>query len=305
MDRVRTGVPASIRWLRYAWWGLGIGAALTAWSLVSGWHLAGDDAHAYWAASLADPYRISAMGAPDAYHYAPPFLWLIAPLKLLPYEVFRPVWSGLILVALAWLVGLDLLLPVILLGPFMADYLFGNVNTFMAVAIVLSFRWPGFWAFPILTKAAGGVGMLWYAFRGEWRSLAVAAGTTMAILLVTAVVVPDQLVTWLTIVQGAPGSAADAPWMAVPPWPLRVAVAVVALWWAARTNRRWVVPLASMIALPIWPFTVAMTAGAIRLLRQASRSASVPVESPSAAGSRRHLTSPLSLPRLTVPRRTE
>ena len=44
------------------------------------------------------------------------------------------------------------------------------------VAIVLGFRWPFTWAFVLLTKVTPGVGLLWFAVRREWRSLAIALG---------------------------------------------------------------------------------------------------------------------------------
>jgi hypothetical protein len=258
----------SIRWLRYAWWGAGIGAAATAWVAASRWRLRVDDSHAYWAASLTDPYAVIGMGEADAFHYAPPFLWLISPLRILAYDEFRMVWVGLIILSLVWLVGLDLLLPVMLLEPFVADYAAGNINTFTAVAIVLAFRWPALWAFPVLTKVAGGVGILWFAFRGEWRAFAIASGATILALAVSFILVPDQLRTWLQFIVSAPTNIDDAPWFTLPPWPLRVGFAIVLLWWAAGSNRRWVVPLASIIALPVWPFTLAIAAASIRLARE-------------------------------------
>lgn len=251
-----------LRFARYAWWGLGLGVGLIAWQVASAARPPIDDAHAYWAASLADPYRITAMLTPDAYHYGPPFLWLISPLKVLPFDLFRQVWVGLILLALAWLVGLDLFLPALLLSPFAADYVEGNIHILMAAAIVLSFRWPALWVFPIFTKAAGGIGILWFVFRGEWRNLAMAVGACAVVLGVSFLVVPGQWFGWFGFLADSAQRPPD--YVAIPLF-LRIGIAVVGLWGAARTGRRWFVPLAAMIVLPLWPFTVALVAGSVRL----------------------------------------
>src|SRR6266571_5699519 len=48
----------------------------------------GGDAHAYWAADLAHPYRHSTVNTLDAYLYSPAFLQAISPLRLLPFAWF-------------------------------------------------------------------------------------------------------------------------------------------------------------------------------------------------------------------------
>ena len=62
-----------------------------------------------------------------------------------------------------------------------------NINLALAVLMVLGFRWPALWAPALLTKPSMGVGLLWFAVRGEWRKFAVAvgvAGVAVGILLV-------------------------------------------------------------------------------------------------------------------------
>ena len=44
-------------------------------------------------------------------------------------------------------------------------------------------RHPAAWAFPLLTKVTTGVGVLWFAFRRDWRSLGIAIGATAVIVL--------------------------------------------------------------------------------------------------------------------------
>ena len=60
-----------------------------------------------------------------------------------------------------------------LLFPFTAmEVAGGNVSLLLAVAIVVGFRWPAAWALVLLTKITPGIGLLWFAVRREWRSLA-------------------------------------------------------------------------------------------------------------------------------------
>ena len=55
-----------------------------------------------------------------------------------------------------------------------------------AAVIVAGFRWPALWAIPLLTKVTpGGIGLLWFAARGEWRHLGIALASTLAIVVVT------------------------------------------------------------------------------------------------------------------------
>ena len=251
----------TFRLVHYAWWGLSLGLGVAAWRLGAAARPAIDDAHAYWAASLADPYRVTAMFAPDAYHYGPPFLWLISPLKVLPYDLFREVWAGLILLALLWLVGRDLFLPALFLAPFAADYLEGNIHTLMAVAIVLSLRWPMLWVFRSSPRLRAGSGCWWFVFRREWRNLALAVGGCAVVFGVSFVFVPDQWLSWF-------GYLAEL---------ARRPTGFVAVPCAAGRHRgrgpvgrgpdyrRWFVPLAAMIVLPLWPFTLALSGGAVRL----------------------------------------
>ena len=69
--------------------------------------------------------------------------------------------------------------------PVSQEILIGNIHLLLAAAIVLGFRWPGTWAFVLLTKVTPGVGLLWFAVRREWRSLGIALGATAAIVAVS------------------------------------------------------------------------------------------------------------------------
>lgn len=133
----------------------------------------------------------------------------------------------------------------------------------MAAAIVLGFRYPGTWAFLILTRMTPGVGVLWFAFRREWRSLAIALGVTALIVLVSYLTVPDLWPQWIASLRTSVGQSGVE--MYGPLW-LRLPVALAVLWYAARTDRRWLVPVVCLIAMPnIWALSWALLAGCFGL----------------------------------------
>ena len=148
------------------------------------------DAHAYWAANPLDPYSGAALADFDAYFYSPAFTQAIWPLHWLPWPIFAGLWTAAIVVAFRWLSGLWLGL-VMLLPPVFIEVAMGNIHAFIAVAIVVGFRWPATWAFVLLTKVTPGVGLLWFAVRREWRNLAIALGATAAIVAVSFAIKPS------------------------------------------------------------------------------------------------------------------
>jgi len=128
----------------------------------------------------------------------------------------------------------------------------GNIHLLLAAAMVLGFRWPATWALVLLTKITPGIGLLWFAVRGEWRQLAIALGATAAIVAVSFATMPDAWFQWVGVLTRIAGR--DGTWAAVPvPFLVRLPFAVALVVWGARTNRRWTVPVAGMLALPaLW-----------------------------------------------------
>ena len=98
-----------------------------------------------------------------------------------------------------------------LLPPVFIELAMGNIHAFIAVAIVLGFRWPAAWAFVLLTKVTPGVGLLWFAVRREWRNLAIALGATAAIVAVSFVIAPALWAEWLDVLAGRSGAPAGWP----------------------------------------------------------------------------------------------
>jgi len=261
LARSRAGAAAGAILLAVAW------VAIVAWAEPFAWAAlgSGHDARPYWASLLSHPYDDSTLGAFGAYLYSPVFLQLIAPIRSLPWIGFVGAWEAILMLAAAVLAGPALLAPVgFLLLP---ELLGGNISILLALAIVAGFRWPATWAFVLLTKVTPGVGLVWFAVRREWRSLGIALGATLAIVAVSFVILPDAWRHWVGVLAAGPSTAVTSGSIPVPLL-VRLPVAVVLLAWGARTDRRWVVPVACLLALPvIWYGSLALLVGAIPLIR--------------------------------------
>jgi hypothetical protein len=204
------------------------------------------------------------VGTPLAYLYSPVFAQVIAPFQhLLTEQMFVALWLAAIVLCLAWLAGPRLLWLAVVVA--WGDIQSANIHTFMAVAIVLSFRYPAAWAFPLLTKVTPGIGMLWYPVRREWRSLAIAVGATAAIAAVSFIADPQSWFDWIDLLRRSAGSQAISLSALTPLW-LRLIVAGVIVVIGARRNAKWTVPIAAMLALPvIWPASLALLVAIIPL----------------------------------------
>ncbi|GIW19784.1 MAG: hypothetical protein KatS3mg065_0080 [Chloroflexota bacterium] len=152
----------------------------------------------------------------------------------------------------------------------------GNISLLLAVAIVLGFRWPAAWAFVLLTKVTPGVGLLWFAVRREWRPLGLALLATALVVATSAVAMPAAWLDWMEVLVRNAGRPTT--WAAVPiPLAVRLPAAVVLVVWGARTDRRWTVPVASLLALPaLWYGSLAMLLAVLPLVdREAAATAPV------------------------------
>ena len=249
----------------------GLGLAVGLWLLIivlsargQVWSAA-QEAWCYWIPSILDPYRQSDWTSPVAYVYSPAFLQVIAPLRALSWPMFVAVWTALLLGAVTYLTGLRLLWIGVLVAA--TELYGGNISLFLAVAIVLGFRWPVTWAIVILTKVTPGIGLLWFAVRREWRNLGIALAATVLVAGASAVAMPVAWQQWAHVLMANAGR--DGTWAAVPIalW-IRLPMAVALVVWGARTDRRWTVPVASMLALPaLWFGSLSMILAVIALRR--------------------------------------
>ena len=211
----------------------------------------GMDARCYWVPTLLDPYLHSNWTDQIAYPYSPAFLQLLEPIRLLPWQAFLAVWAAMLLGALVAITGPRLILLGLVWFGLMEAW-GGNIELLVALAILLGFRWPAAWSFVLLTKIAPGVGLLWFAVRREWRSLAIALVATAVVVAVSFVLLPDAWRRWPQVLANNVGK--NGTWAAVPiPFLVRLPFAVALIVWGALRNQRWVVPIGSMLALPaLW-----------------------------------------------------
>lgn len=232
-----------------------------------GWFI---DAHAYWAASLADPYHISTVGQADAYLYSPAFIQAIAPLHLFPASVFTALVLLVGLASLWALCGRWAGLLLFLFPPVFFELADGNINIALALAVVAGFRWPGLWSAVLLTKVTPGIGLLWFAVRREWRPLGIAVAVTAAIAAASFALAPGLWVDWAGVLlsNGQDGAGVN---LLGPIW-LRLPAAALLVAWGALTDRRWTVVAGATLATPALSWvSISMLVGVVPLLRRGNR----------------------------------
>jgi hypothetical protein len=239
----RSTTPRLRRWGQPLVFGLTLAGLLAA--LAVAWVRSSDgfawDARAYY---LAD-YSIGYTSTQFAYLYSPAFAQVLTPLRALPWTTFLPIWTIIQALAFVILAG-PFTLPLLLWEPVLYELDVANVTFLLGLAIVAGFRYPWTWSFVLLTKITPGVGLLWFAFRREWRSLGIALGVTAAIAGVSFALAPGDWFTWFSVLlvhDPTPGFG--------PPLVVRLPVAVALLWWGARADHRWVVPIVALLSLPL------------------------------------------------------
>ena len=235
-------------------------------------HSLGYDAFAYWSIDPSDLYgrAMDNTAALGALRYTPPFALLSLPFTLLPWWLFIWLYGALMLAALTWLGG-RWTLVMLALPPVALELYHGNVHLLIAAAIVLGFRYPWSWAFVVLTKVTPGIGLIWFAVRREWRSLAIALAATGLCALLAFVIWPNSWSEWSAMIIS--NLNVPAPYTAPYPW-VRIAAAAVLVAWGGLTDRPWTVAIAAMLALPtLSPLGVSVALGAVPLLRRGDRAA--------------------------------
>jgi hypothetical protein len=229
------------------------------------------DMHTYWATGAGVSYAHSDPYVIGAYLYAPAFAQLIAPLTVLPWPWFAALWTAAIAAAYIWLVG-RWAFPILLLTVAVAlEFYLGQIDLFIAAAVVIGFRYPAVWAFPLLTKVAPGIGLLWFVFRREWRNLAIASAATVAVLAVSSFLVPQLWHDWYDLLRRSvtDRQVVEGAYLSIPVW-LRLPFAVGIIAWGARSDRHWTVPIAILLAMPIlWVNVFTLLIAAVPLREEA------------------------------------
>lgn len=241
----------------------------------------GFDSHAYWAAWHHSPMYGERPNHQDAYLYSPVFAQLVWPLTLLPWPVFLTLWTVAGLVAFAWLLwplGARLGLPLFLFC--IPQAVVGNIWPFFAIVVVLGFRRPGLWTFPLLTKVTSGMGIVWFAARREWRPLFRIVTVTGVLVAASVAVSPGLWAGWLHLLTG--GGSAHAPAAGAYDVPLvyRLPPAVFLAVYAARKRRPGLLAAAVGLGSPVfalsWLFSNAFVLVALPRLRSSAGSPGSP-----------------------------
>jgi hypothetical protein len=216
------------------------------------------------------PYLHSDWNDPIAYVYSPAFLQV-------DRRPCRPAVAGvhgrldaLLLAAVRFLTGPRLLAAGLLFPFTLMEVAGGNISLLLAAAIVLGFRWPATWSLVLLTKITPGIGCSGSrsgASGDRWRWRSARRGRSPSVSFALA---PDLWREWVDVVQrnrrrgqdrhlGVAAGAAPRPPRRSPS----------RSWSGARgPDRRWTVPVASMVALPaLWYGGLSMLLGVIPLTR--------------------------------------
>ena len=254
MDRIAPRILSPIPWI----WLL----LIPAWLYLLMWLYrpgAASDAHAYWAAWQGGLYDVPWHGPSGwSYVYSPAFAQLIWPLTLLPFTVFVAIWLALNAGVLIALVGpvLAFALAFFRWEPVNHQLITANIGLFMALAIVVGFRWPAAWAFVLLTKVTPGIGLLWFVARREWRSLGIAMLATAAVTLVSFVIAPQLWIDWGRLLATTDPATPNPRALTIVALPLqiRLVLAAVVIWWAAKRDLDWLLPVGCYLAFPLATF---------------------------------------------------
>jgi Glycosyltransferase family 87 len=253
------------RWVSPIKAGLSLAGLIVLGYLIVNHDQTGYDLRSYWEFDLNDPYQ-SAMGnldAPIAFRYAPPFALIFALLQDVPWEALQVGWLALNLGALWWMCR-SWALAVVAIYPVTLELATGNLNILIAAALVAGLKWPGMWAFLLLTKLTPAVVFIWFVVRREWRSLAILFATIAVLLVGSALIAPWLWGQWFALLVDnarlSPGGWA--------PLVLRLPIAVALVAWGAATNRTWVLPIAVVLSFgSLWVARFAVLVALVPLLR--------------------------------------
>lgn len=226
-------------------WGMGVVLAFTSVSQTVASGTFGADARAYWLAGrAAHPYS-SPPRTLDAFLYSPAFAQMTRPFASLSWPAFLTVWVILEAAVFYWLLrplGGAWVLPLLLCCA--PELVMGNVNAFLALAVVVGMRRPAAWVFPALTKVTPGIGLLWFAARREWRACFVALLSVLALTAISFLLAPSLWREWVTFLVESRGAGGRSVLV-------RAATAAVVIWFAGARDRRWVIAPALLLATPV------------------------------------------------------
>jgi hypothetical protein len=241
--------------------------------------VAGFDSHAYWAAWSNHLYSASPEQR-DAYLYSPAFAEALWPLSLLPWFVFYGLWVVGTAATFVWLLaplGRRWGLPLFVLA--IPEIIVGNIWGLLALVVVFGFRYPAAWAFPLLTKITPGLGPLWFGARREWRGFAISVGLALTLALASVALAPHFWVEWLRLLfhpdQFTNPDRESATSLVTVPLLARLPIAACLTIFAARTNRRLMLPFAMVLASPVFAINTFLILTALPRMAERERLANL------------------------------
>jgi hypothetical protein len=208
--------------------------------------------------------------------FSPAVAQAIYPMTLLPFPAFYALLTAASIAGLIWCAGPRLAALLLLLPPVGMDLQIGNINILIGAAIVAGLRHPATWALVLLTKVTPGVGVLWFAFRRDWRGLSIALGATAAAVALSVMVSPDLWIAWGERLAADAGLGPNPTAIVLldAPLTIRLLIATALVGLAAWRGWPWLVLLAGLLAQPAVTLQRAsMLAGLPRLIRREVRAA--------------------------------
>lgn len=231
------------------------------------------DARAYWEALRGStPYAGASVGTVGSFLYPPIFLQALAPLGSLPWPVFLYAWTAALAATAAALLArvpsrARAWLPVLLFLAG-ADVWAGNINLFLAGAMVLGMSRPAAWGAVALTKVTPAIGLLWHGLRGDWSTVWRVAAACALITIASVAIDPALWGGWLAMLRGEAGPMVYPEALPIPLY-LRLPVSMAVVMWAVRADRPALVPVAALLALPvIWFNGLALLLASAALVRR-------------------------------------
>lgn len=224
------------------------------------------DSIAYYEAWAGGLYTVTP-GESGAYNYSPVFAQLVWPLTHLPFVVFAALFTGAAVAGVWWLLRpVPLVLKMALWIMCLPEIFSGNVYWLLAVAAVVGFARPGWWAVAAFTKITPCLGPVWFLVRGEWKSLRSWGVWVGGLALISLLTVPQAWAGWIEFLTANSGGAFVGVFFWTLPFPWRIALALGLTVVGARMNRSVVLPFAMVIASPVvGPGTYALLAAVPRL----------------------------------------
>lgn len=243
-----TKYPLATRTALISLWLLGLLVVFQTIRLTISNDIFGQDAHAYWLASQGELTYDRRPGQRDAYLYSPAFLALISPIAILPWPAFLALWISLEAALLVWLLKplpAKWFIPVFLICS--EELTVGNIYIVLGCAAVIGMQKPLAWSFPILTKVTTGVGLLWFAARGDWGRLLQGSGGLLVILTMFYISNPADWHAWFEFLLEHKEATPDSQAM----FYLRCLLAVALVVLGARKKWPWLVAPAMVLASPV------------------------------------------------------